>query len=141
MVKRLTLACVSLGFACRPALAHEIGFGEQVLQPFTIFHSLLALLAVGLLLRQQPNFTFDKRLAIVMGLGLSSGLGIKVLVNPSPIEMIFSAGIAALAGILVAMSRPLPKLFLSTLAPALGIAIGSNLSFESTDFYDLSQTL
>lgn len=45
MVNRLILTCFLLSLECVPVLAHETGFGDQVLQPVTAFHTLLALLS------------------------------------------------------------------------------------------------
>jgi hypothetical protein len=53
----------------------------------------------------------------------------------------FPLALAALAGGLVALARPLPAGANSLLVLALGTAIGANLSFETTDWVDLAQTL
>ncbi len=72
---------------------------------------------------------------------MAVGLSFEVLFNPSQVELVFAAGIAALAGSLVAIALPMPKAVFTFSAIALGIAIGANLFFESADLYDVGQTL
>lgn len=141
MVSRFILICIGLNLGCVPALAHQIGFGDQVLQPVTTFNALLPLLAVGLLFRQQANVSIDGAVVFMLGLGLIVGLSSKVFHCPSQSQLILAPGIAALAGSLVATARPVPEGALSFFILALGIAIGANLSFETTDWIDLSQSL
>ena len=141
MVNRFILICFFLNLGRVPALAHQIGFGDQVLQPITAFQSLLPLLAVGLLFRQQPKLAINGAVTFMLGLGLTAGLSSKVFFNPSESHLIFALGIAALAGSLVAIAHPLPEVAQYLFILVLGIAIGANLSFETTDWIDLSQTL
>ena len=140
MAKQLILISFCLNLLCVPAVAHQIGFGDQILQPNTVVHALLPLLAVGLLCRQQPKVPINRIVAFMLGLGLAVGVSFKVYVNPSQTQLIFALVIAGLAGSCVALAYPLPNSGLSLFILALGIAIGTNLSFETTDWIDLSQT-
>lgn len=124
-----------------PANAHQIGFGDQLLQPVTLFHCLLPLLAVGLLSRQQPRVQINGLVALTLGLGLTVGLSCKVYLDLSQSQLIFAPIIAVFAGSLVAIARPISKVILYLLFVSLGIAIGANLSLETTDWIDFAQTL
>ena len=124
-----------------PANAHQIGFGDQLLQPVTLFHCLLPLLAVGLLSRQQPRVQINGLVALTLGLGLTVGLSCKVYLDLSQSQLIFAPIIAVFAGSLVAIARPISEVILHLLFVSLGIAIGANLSLETTDWIDFAQTL
>ena len=124
-----------------PANAHQIGFGDQLLQPVTLFHCLLPLLAVGLLSRQQPRDQINGLVALTLGLGLTVGLSCKVYLDLSQSQLIFAPIIAVFAGSLVAIARPISEVILHLLFVSLGIAIGANLSLETTDWIDFAQTL
>lgn len=124
-----------------PANAHQIGFGDQLLQPVTLFHCLLPLLAVGLLSRQQPRVQINGLVALTLGLGLTVGLSCKVYLDLSQSQLIFAPIIAVFAGSLVAIARPISEVILYLLFVSLGIAIGANLSLETTDWIDFAQTL
>lgn len=124
-----------------PVNAHDIGFGDQLLQPVTLFHCLLPLLAVGLLSRQQQRAQINRLVALMLGLGLVVGLSFKVYLDLSQSQLIFAPIIAVFAGSLVAIARPISGGVLGLLFASLGIAIGANLSFENTDWFDFVQTL
>lgn len=124
-----------------PANAHQIGFGDQLLQPVTLFHCLLPLLAVGLLSRQQPRVQINGLVALSLGLGLTVGLSCRVYLDLSQSQLIFAPIIAVFAGSLVAIARPISEVILYLLFVSLGIAIGANLSLETTDWIDFAQTL
>ncbi len=124
-----------------PANAHQIGFGDQLLQPVTLFHCLLPLLAVGLLSRQQPRVQINGLVALTLGLGLTVGLSCRVYLDLSQSQLIFAPIIAVFAGSLVAIARPISEVILYLLFVSLGIAIGANLSLETTDWIDFAQTL
>jgi len=141
MVRLLLVICFYLISMRGPAIAHELGFGDQVLQPVTMFHSLLPLVATGLLYRQQPKVPVNRLVAFMLGLGLTVGLSCKVYIDPFQSQLIFAPAIAVFAGSLVAFARPLSEGTLSLLIASLGIAIGANLSFETTDWIDLAQTV
>ena len=141
MLWRFVLACFSLIAMRGPGTAHQIGLAEQVLQPVTVLQSLLALIAVGLLCRQQPKLLLNRALALMLGLGLTAGLAAAVYFTQSHGQMIFALALAAVAGGLVAFAHPLPAYVIFLFVLALGIAIGVNLSSETTDWADLTQTL
>ena len=124
-----------------PANAHQIGFGDQLLQPVTLFHYLLPLLAVGLLSRQQPRVQINGLVALTLGLGLTVGLSCKVYLDLSQSQLIFAPIIAVFAGCLVAIARPISDVILYLLFVSLGIGIGSKLSLVTTDCIDFAQTL
>jgi hydrogenase/urease accessory protein HupE len=122
-------------------MGHQIGLAEQVMQPVTVLQSLLALIAVGLLCRQQPKLVLNRALALTLGLGLTAGLAAEVYLTLSHGQLIFALALAALAGGLVAFAHPLPAYAIFLFVTALGVAIGANLSSESPDWADLTQTL
>ncbi len=138
---RLVLTCFSLIEMQGPAMGHQIGLAEQVLQPVTVLHSLLALIAVGLLCRQQPKLVLNRAVALALGLGLTAGLAAEVYLTVPHGRLIFALALAALAGGLVAFAHPLPVYATFVFVLALGGAIGANLSWESADWADLTQTL
>ena len=124
-----------------PVNAHDIGFGDQLLQPVTLFHCLLPLLAVGLLSRQQQTVQINRSLALMLGLGLTVGLFCKIHLNLLQSQLIIAPIIAIFAASFVAFARPLSEVALCLLFVSLGFAIGANLSLESTDWIDFAQTL
>lgn len=80
-------------------------------------------------------------MALMLSLGLIAGLSSQVHLHPSQSQLVFALTVAAIAGSLVALACRLSDGALSFVVLALGIAIGTNLSFETTDWMDLSQTL
>jgi urease accessory protein len=141
MLWRLVLTCFSIIAMRGPAMAHQIGLAEQVLQPVTVLQSLLALIAAGLLCRQQPKLLLNHALALVLGLGLTAGLAAEVYLTQSHGQLIYALALAAVAGGLVALAHPLPAYVIFLFVLGLGVAIGANLSSETTDWSDLIQTL
>ena len=99
MLWRFVLACFSLIAMRGPGMAHQIGLAEQVLQPVTVLQSLLALIAVGLLCRQQPTLLLNRALALMLGLGLTAGLAAAVYFTlvPWPIDLMPSSSRPSLA--------------------------------------------
>lgn len=141
MFGRLVFTCFSLIAMGEPAMGHQIGLAEQVLQPVTVLHSLLALIAVGLLCRQEPTRVLNRVLAFTLGLGLAAGLAAKVYLTLPRGQLMFALALAAIAGSLVALARALPAYAIFLFVLALGVAVGANLSSETTDWFDLAQTL
>ncbi len=141
LVWRLFLTYVGVTSMHVPVKAHEIGFGDQLLQPVTLFHCLLPLLAVGLLSRQQKSVQINRLVALMLSLGLVIGLCLKVYLDLSQSQLIFAPIIAVFAGSLVAIARPISEGAHCLLFALLGIAIGANLSLDTTDWIDFAQTL
>jgi hypothetical protein len=141
MYRWLLLPSIVLVTTHGVALGHQIGLAEQMLQPVTVPNSLLPLLAVGLLLRQQLEQHLTRYRAFAIGVGLTFGLLAEVLFAPAYSQSLFALTLAAVAGGLVALTHPMPAYCNSLISPALGVAIGLNLSFETTDWPDLIQTL
>ena len=141
MLRRLFLPLLILIATHEVAHGHQIGLAEQMLQPVTVANSLLPLLAVGLLWRQQPNLHLTRVSAFVIGVGLTVGLLAEVLLAPACSQSVFALALAAVAGGLVALAYPMPAYCNLLFSLALGAAIGLNLSFETADWSDLTQTL
>ena len=141
LIWRLFLIYVGVTSMHVPVNAHDIGFGDQLLQPVTLFHCLLPLLAVGLISRQQQSAQINRFVAFMLGLGLLVGLTCKVYLDLSQGQLIFAPIIAVFAGGLVAIARPISGGVLCLLFASLGIAIGTNLSLENTDWFDFAQAL
>ena len=141
MPRRLVLFGTCFIALNESALAHDVGFAEHVLQPLTALHSLLALLAVGLLNGQQRKPLRERDIAAMLGLGLTLGLVTTVFVTRLQDQPSFPLALAALAGGLAALALPLPAPANSLLVLALGAALGANLSSETTDWVDRAQTL
>lgn len=141
MLWRLALTLLSLIAMGAPAAAHTIGLAEQVLQPVTTLHSLLPLIAVGLLCRQQAKPVPLPPLALMLGLGLTAGWTTLVHLTGPNGQLIFPLALAAVAGGLVALARPLPERATLLIVLALGAAVGAGLSSQTTDWMDLAQTL
>ena len=141
MLRRLFLPLFILIATHEVAHGHQIGLAEQMLQPVTVPNSLLPLLAVGLLWRQQPKQHLTRVRAFVIGTGLTVGLLAEVLLAPACSQSVFALALAAVAGGLVALAYPTPSYCNLLFSLALGVAIGLNLSSETTDWSDLIQTL
>jgi hypothetical protein len=137
----LVLSCFDLLAMQGPATAHQIGLAEQMLQPVTASRSLLGLLAVALLYRQQTAFSLNRALVLFVSLGLMAGLVAEIHDSKSHWQTLTALSLAALAGGLVVVDQPLNKAVIYFFFFALGGAIGSNLTWESDDWIDLAQTL
>jgi hypothetical protein len=99
------------------------GLARGLLQPLVLPAHVLALLALGLLISQQHAYL---RLLPLAGFvaGLAGGLtavALAVGATPAPDVLLAAAG---LAGILVAIGRPLPTLVCALLAAVAGAAFG-----------------
>jgi hypothetical protein len=98
-------------------------FLRGVLQPLALPAHALALLALGLLIGQQGARARLLGLAAFIA-GLAGGLiAIALAVGQTPAPNILLAA-AGLAGVLVAIGRPMPTLGCALLATAAGVALG-----------------
>jgi hypothetical protein len=141
MLRRLFLPLCILIATREVAHGHQIGLAEQMLQPVTVPNCLLPLLAVGLLWRQQPQQHLTRVRAFVIGTGLTTGLLAEVLFAPVNSQSVVALALAAIAGGLVTVAYPTPSHSNLPLTFGLGVAIGLNLTSETTDWSDLIQTL
>ncbi|MBS0250961.1 MAG: hypothetical protein JSR78_07840 [Proteobacteria bacterium] len=71
MFRRLMLPLIIFLSMGEAALGHQIGLAEQLLAPVTQPKSLLSLLAVGLLWRQQSEMSFTPVNNLVTAIGLA----------------------------------------------------------------------
>ena len=141
MLRRLFLPLCILIATREVAHGHQIGLAEQMLQPVTVPNCLLPLLAVGLLWRQQPQQHLTRVRAFVIGTGLTTGLLAEVLFAPVNSQSVVALALAAIAGGLVTVAYPTPSHSNLPLTFGLGVAIGLNLTSETTNWSDLIQTL
>ena len=94
---RFVLACFSLIAMRGPAMAHQIGLAEQVLQPILFSPSLQWDFCAG----NSRNCTSTVPWLLCLGLGLTTGLAAAVYLTLSHGQMIFPLALAAIAGGLV----------------------------------------
>jgi hypothetical protein len=141
MLCRLILPLFILIAMHGAAFAHQIGLAEQFLQPVTVANALLPLLAVGLLWKQQATQRLTRMRAYAIGVGLTVGLLAEVLLAPALGQSVFALTLAAVAGGLLALASPIPANWHLLISLALGVAVGLNLSTETTEWSDLVQTL
>jgi len=137
----LIFSCFGLFAMQGSAAAHQIGFAEQMLQPVTASRSLVALLAVALVCRQQTEFALDRALVVSVGSGLMVGFFAEIHDSKSHLPTLFALSLAALAGGLVVLNQPLNRAATYIVFLGLGGAVGSNLTWESDDWIDMVQTL
>ena len=74
-------------------------------------------------------------------MGLTTGLLAEVLFAPVYSQSVVALALAVIAGGLVTVAYPTPSHSNLPLTFALGVAIGLNLTSETTDWSDLIQTL
>jgi hypothetical protein len=127
--------------AATPVHAHDLSLGDQMLQPVMAAQSLLPLLAVALVCRQNTHIDIGRRLALVLGIGLSLGLAFRVYIAPADGAAAFSLLLAGVAGGLAAWARPVPAGLLVVFICGLGLAIGANVHTETTGWLDILPAL
>lgn len=135
----ITLATAAV-FA-QPVYAHDLSLGDQMLQPVMAAQSLLPLLAVALVCRQNTHIDIGRRLALVLGIGLCLGLALRVYIAPADGAAAFSLVLAGVAGGLAAWARPVPAGLMILFICGLGLAIGANVHTETTGWLDIIPAL
>lgn len=127
--------------AAAPALAHDLSLGDQMLQPVMAAQSLLPLLAVALVCRQNTHIDIGRTLALLLGLGLCLGLAFRVYLAPLEAVTTPALVLAGLAGALAAAARRLPGGLVAVFVLGLGLAIGANVHTETTGWLDILPAL
>jgi urease accessory protein len=126
MPRALPLAVLALALAAPAAWAHPPplgigGFGGGLLHPMFVPAHLLAILALGLLIGHQTHWTWIALLSFA--LGLAAGLAVMTLgVAPRLTNEAVLFG-ALIAGLLIALARPVPEVFGCVLAVLIGFAV------------------
>jgi hypothetical protein len=103
--------------------------------------SLLPLLAVALVCRQNTHIDIGRALALFLGLGLCLGLVLKLYLAPVDEMSAPALVLAGLAGSLAASARLLSPGLIAVFILALGLAIGANVHTETTDWLDIVPAL
>ena len=127
MIARTGVAAgLVFALTAQPAMAHPPplgigGFAGGLLHPLFVPAHLLAVLALGLLIGQQPAGRRAAALSFVAG--LAAGLGVVTLgVVPSLMnEIVLACALAG--GLLVAVARPVPEIVGGALAVLAGFCI------------------
>jgi urease accessory protein len=135
------LALTAIVSAAAPALAHDLSLGDQMLQPVMAAQSLLPLLAVALVCRQNTHIDIGRTLALILGLGLCLGLALRVYLAPAEAAYVPALLLAALAGALAASARRLPSGLVAVFVLGLGFAVGANVHTETTGWLDILPAL
>ena len=124
-----------------PAVAHDASLGDQMLQPVTAAQSLLPLLAVGLVCRQNDHIEIDRLQILILGVGLALGLAAQIHLGAGDGAAAISLVLACLAGGMTAIARPVPAGATSAIVFALGLAVGANLHVETSSLLDVAPAL
>ena len=140
IVQRLLILVAGVSLPL-PVLAHDASLGDQMLQPVTAAQSLLALLAVALVCRQNILIELDRNVACVLGLGLAAGLATKIYLGMDVSPTALSLALASVAGGLAALARPMPAGIVVVLILGLGLAVGANLHVETAALLDMVPAL
>jgi urease accessory protein len=124
---RLATLVATLALAATPALAHDVvpgvgGFTGGLLHPLLVPAHLLAVAAFGLFAGQQPRRTSAGLLALFTASLIAGMIAIVSAVSPVYQGEVVLA-VAAIAGLLVALARPVTPLFSVPLIVIAGIAI------------------
>lgn len=127
--------------AIAPASAHDLSLGDQMLQPVMAAQSLLPLLAVALVCRQNTHIDIGRTLAVILGLGICIGLTLRIYLAPDETGYVPALLIAALAGALAAFARRLPSGLVAVFVLGLGFAVGANVHTETTGWLDILPAL
>lgn len=107
--------------ACaHPAFPGVDGFTGGLLHPFFVLAHTLAIIATGLMIAQQTQHWL-LRLAFAFGLAVGS-VAIANAYVPTLVDVVLLV-LAFVAGVLVALGKPLPQLLSGLLAVAIGGAI------------------
>lgn len=141
---RLHLYIIPLATAvalASPAMAHDASLGDQMLQPVTAAQSLLPLLAVGLVCRQNDHIEIDRLQILILGVGLALGLAAQIHLGAGDGAAAISLVLACLAGGTTAIARPVPAGATSAIVFALGLAVGANLHVETSSVLDVAPAL
>ena len=141
---RLRLYIIQLATAvahASPAMAHDASLGDQMLQPVTAAQSLLPLLAVGLVCRQNDHIEINRVQILILGIGLAMGLAGQIHFGAGDSPVAISFVLACLAGGIAAIARPVPAGATSLIVFALGLAIGANLHVETSSLLDVAPAL
>ena len=142
---RLHLYIFSLATAvaiASPAVAHDASLGDQMLQPVTAAQSLLPLLAVGLVCRQNDHIEIDRLQILILGVGLALGLAAQIHLGAGDDgAAAISLVLACLAGGMTAIALPVPAGATNAIVFALGLAVGVNLHVETSSLLDVAPAL
>lgn len=134
------LLCMLIGTLPGPAIAHDVGFAEFVLQPLITLPSALVVvgtsLAIGL--RSAPFRTIH--LVTLLGAGLGVGLAWQFADRSLYVKSSLALALAAIAGGTTALAWRLPDFAATPLLMAAGTAVGAHMSPESFDWADLGTT-
>jgi urease accessory protein len=124
-----------------PVMAHDASLGDQMLQPVTAAQSLLPLLAVGLVCRQNDHIQIDRLEILILGVGLALGLAAQIHLGAGDGAAAISLVLACIAGGMTAIARPVPAGATSAIVFALGLAVGANLHVETSSVLDVAPAL
>jgi urease accessory protein len=119
------LAVTAFMLSAQPAFTHPAplgigGFPGGLVHPLFVPAHAMAVLALGLLIGQQA---WSRMAALSFVLGLAAGLGVMTLgVVPSWMNELVLGG-ALIAGLLAALTRPVPEMLGCILAVLLGFCI------------------
>ncbi len=131
MTRALAACCVAFMLSAQPALAHPPplgigGFPGGLIHPLFVPAHAMAVVALGLLIGQQAAWTRLAATSFVVG--MAAGLGVMTLgVVPARMNELVLGG-ALIAGLLVALARPVPETLGCILAVLLGFCIALELA-------------
>jgi urease accessory protein len=145
MTPRAVLAAVAASIlAATPAMAHPpplglSGFSGGLLHPLFVPAHAMALLGLGLLIGRQQAWG---RVAVLSAIiGLAAGLGVMTLgVVPVWMNEIV-LGCALLAGVTVALNRPLPEMMGCVFAVLIGFCIALDSPPEAISLSEANRML
>jgi urease accessory protein len=144
IVRPVVLAVIGIAASAQSAFAHPAplgigGFPGGLLHPLFVPAHAMAIVVLGLLVGQQA--AWSRLVATSFMVGLAAGLGVMTLgVVPMLMNEFVLAG-ALLAGLLVALARPVPEAIGAALAVLLGFCIALDSPPEAISLTDANLTL
>ena len=144
MIRRAAAVALGLAITATPALAHPAplgigGFFGGLLHPLFVPAHVLAVLALGLLIGRQAAWT--RLAAIAFILGLAAGLGVMTL-GVVPLLMNETVlSFALIAGLLVALARPVPEILGCVFAVLTGFCVALDSPPEAVTLSEANRML
>jgi urease accessory protein len=141
-MKALTLAIVVVVAMTGAASAHSVygitGFAGGLLHPLVVPAHILAVAALALLIGQQG---WPYRVPVAYFVFVLAGLGAIALAYVPAAAELSLLGLAALAGVLLALARPMPVVLGIVVAAAIGLAQALDSPPEAISLTDANLAL
>ncbi len=144
MTGRLCLGLALAVLAVQPAMAHPPplgigGFFGGLLHPLFVPAHALALVGLGLLIAQQGSWTRMVTFSFIVG--LAGGVGVMTLGAVPSLMNEIMLGCATIAGLVVALNKPVPEALGCTFAVVVGFCMALDSPPEAISLTEANRML